>query len=131
MERVFPERAMRVLQQAHDIALTIEEANYFIDFLEAIFKLSDKIDELKILHKTVLNFEEACSYLSISQSHLYRLTSQKQIPHFCPQGKKLYFKRDEIDNWLLRNRRSSADEIEKQLQTMLFVGDVNKPKLQS
>ena len=60
----------------------------------------------------MLNFEEACSYLSVSPSYLYRLTSQKLIPHFCPQGKKLYFMRDEIDTWLLRNRRSSADEID-------------------
>lgn len=112
MERISPERIMRVLQ-AHDVILSIEEANYLIDFSEAILKLADKLDELKILQKTVLNFEEACSYLSISQSHLYRLTSQKLIPHFCPQGKKLYFKRDEIDTWLLRNRRYSADEIEK------------------
>ena len=77
-------------------------------------KLGDKLDELRILQKTVLNFEEACSYLSMSQSHLYRLTAQRLIPHFRPQGKKLYFKRDEIDTWLLRNRRSSTDEIERQ-----------------
>lgn len=113
MEKMSPESVMRVLQ-AHDVLLTIEEARFLIDFIEDFMKLSDKIDELKILQKTVLNFEEACRYLSISESHLYRLTSQKQIPHFCPQGKKLYFKRDEIDNWLLRNRRSSADEIERQ-----------------
>mgnify|MGYP002085181490 CR=1 FL=1 len=111
MERISPERVMRILQ-AHDVILSIEEANYLIDFSEAILKLADNIDELKILQKTVLNFEEACTYLSISQSHLYRLTAQRLIPHFCPHGKKLYFKRDEIDTWLLRNRRSSADEID-------------------
>ena len=41
------------------------------------------------------------------------MTSSKSIPHFCPQGKKLYFKRVELDEWLMRNRQSSADEIEK------------------
>lgn len=43
---------------------------------------------------------------------MYKLTSQKLIPHFCPQGKKLYFKREELDHWLLRNRQDSSDEIE-------------------
>ncbi|WP_332912625.1 helix-turn-helix domain-containing protein [Algoriphagus boritolerans] len=38
--------------------------------------------------KTVLNFNEACKYLDVSPSHLYKLTSTKHIPHFCPQGKK-------------------------------------------
>jgi len=40
------------------------------------------------------------------------MTSHKLIPHFCPQGKKLYFKRAELDEWLLRNRQSSTEEIE-------------------
>ena len=40
------------------------------------------------------------------------MTSKKQIPHFCPQGKKLYFKRAELDEWLLRNRKDSLDNIE-------------------
>lgn len=111
MDRISPEKVVRLLQ-AHNVILSIEEANYLIDFSEAILKLADKFNELKILHKPVLNFEEACIYLSVSQSHLYRLTAQRLIPHFCPQGKKLYFKRDEIDTWLLRNRRSSADEID-------------------
>ena len=102
MDRISPERIIKILQ-AHDVILSIEEANYLIDFSEAIMKLADKLDEQRILQKTVLNFEEACTYLSMSQSHLYRLTAQRLIPHFCPQGKKLYFKRDEIDTWLLRN----------------------------
>jgi len=44
---------------------------------------------------------------------LYKLTSTKHIPHFCPQGKKLYFKREELDTWLQRNRKSAADEIDQ------------------
>lgn len=107
MDRISPERVMKILR-AHDVILSIEEANYLIDFSEAILKLADNIGELQILQKTVLNFEEACTNLSISQCHFYRLKAHRLIPHFCPQGKKLYFKRDEIDTWLLGNRRSSA-----------------------
>jgi len=66
-----------------------------------------------LLKKEVLNFNEAAKYLDISNSHLYKLTSQKKIPHFCPQGKKLYFNRVEIDEWLQQNRQSSSDEIEQ------------------
>ena len=70
------------------------------------------LQDQNLLKKEVLNFNETCKYLDISASHLYKLTSQKQIPHFCPQGKKLYFKRTELDNWLLRNRKDSTDDIE-------------------
>ncbi|HEU4575740.1 MAG TPA: helix-turn-helix domain-containing protein [Chitinophagaceae bacterium] len=71
------------------------------------------LSEQSLLQKQVLNFNEACQYLDISQSHLYKLTSTKQVPHFCPQGKRLYFKRTELDEWLQRNRKSAADEIDQ------------------
>ncbi len=80
--------------------------------LEKLEKLEQRIGEQNLLMKEVLNFNDACSYLDISASHLYKLTSQKSIPHFCPQGKKLYFNRAELDEWLQRNRQSSTDEIE-------------------
>mgnify|MGYP000060528585 FL=1 len=80
--------------------------------LEKLEKLEQRIGEQNLLMKEVLNFNDACNYLDISASHLYKLTSQKSIPHFCPQGKKLYFNRAELDEWLLRNRQDSTDEIE-------------------
>jgi excisionase family DNA binding protein len=80
--------------------------------LEKLEKLEQRIGEQNLLMKEVLNFNDACSYLDISASHLYKLTSQKSIPHFCPQGKKLYFNRAELDEWLQRNRQTSTDEIE-------------------
>ncbi|MFT3846810.1 MAG: helix-turn-helix domain-containing protein [Lacibacter sp.] len=81
--------------------------------LDKLTEIANKLDEQNLLQKTVLNFNEACKYLDVSPSHLYKLTSTKNIPHFCPQGKKLYFKREELDNWLQRNRKSAADEIDQ------------------
>ena len=81
--------------------------------LDKLTEIANKLDEQNLLKKTVLNFNEACKYLDVSPSHLYKLTSTKQIPHFCPQGKKLYFKREELDNWLQRNRQSTLDEMEQ------------------
>lgn len=60
----------------------------------------------------MLDFEEASRYLRLSESHLYKLTSLRQVPHYCPQGKKLYFDREELDWWLLRNRRVTKYEID-------------------
>ena len=82
--------------------------------LERLSQIEQKIDEQNLLKKEVLTFQDACKYLDISASHLYKLTSQKQVPHFFPQGTKLYFNRAELDEWLQRNRQSSTDEIEKE-----------------
>ena len=88
--------------------------------MEILIQKLDKIVELlesqKLVHKTVINFNEACLYLDISSSHLYKLTSARQIPHFCPQGKKLYFKREELDQWLQRNRQNTVQEIEANVE---------------
>lgn len=80
--------------------------------LEKLAQLEGKIEEQNLLQKEVLTFNDVCKYLDISSSHLYKLTSQKQIPHFCPQGKKLYFNRTEIDQWLMRNRQETTEDIE-------------------
>jgi excisionase family DNA binding protein len=82
--------------------------------LKELNELKRLISEQNLLKKDVLNFSEACQYLDISESHLYKLTSRKQIPHFCPQGKKLYFNRQELDCWLQQNRQNTNDEIEKE-----------------
>ena len=80
--------------------------------LVKLAQLEGKIEEQNLLQKEVLTFNDVCKYLDISSSHLYKLTSQKQIPHFCPQGKKLYFNRTEIDQWLMRNRQETTEDIE-------------------
>lgn len=80
---------------------------------EALNKIG-KLDELKqrlltleknlYLSKKVLTFEEACSYMSISESLLYKLTAAKEVPHYKPRGKMLYFDKEELDSWLLQNK---------------------------
>lgn len=81
--------------------------------LQKLTNIETMLQEQNLLKKEVLNLNEAAAYLDISASHLYKLTSQKQIPHFCPQGKKLYFNRVELDQWLQRNKQHSEDEIDQ------------------
>lgn len=99
------------------ILMHMQEQNLILDKLTEI---ANKLDEQNILQKTVLNLSEAAKYLDISESHLYKLTSTRQIPHFCPQGKKLYFRREELDQWLQRNRQSSTDEIDREATNYLI-----------
>jgi len=87
---------------------------------QELVHLQQLIREQSLLQKEVLNFKEACQYLGVSQSHLYKLTSSKSIAFFCPQGKRLYFKRNELDTWLLRNRSATKNEIDQQAADYLL-----------
>ncbi len=63
-------------------------------------------------YKEVMNLNQLCDYLELSKSHIYKLTSTQEIPHYKSGGKKLYFNKYEIDKWVLKNRVDTNDEIE-------------------
>ena len=72
----------------------------------------DRIERLLTNSKDVLTFEEACEYMGVSRSFLYKLTSRRQIPHSKPNGKMIFFEKKKINTWLLQNRRRSNTESE-------------------
>ncbi|GAA4769305.1 helix-turn-helix domain-containing protein [Flavobacterium columnare] len=90
------------------------------NILEKLERIEKLLETQQAMQKQVLNFNDACIYLELSQSHLYKLTSTGSIPHYKPNGKKLYFNRQELDNWLLRNRSNSIDEIEQEAANYLI-----------
>ena len=91
-----------------------------VKIIERLERIEKLLVEQQTLQKQVLNFNETCQYLELSQSHLYKLTSTGAIPHYKPNGKKIYFQREELDHWLLRNRMDSQDEIAQQAADYLI-----------
>ncbi|MFW5762237.1 MAG: helix-turn-helix transcriptional regulator [Cyclobacteriaceae bacterium] len=80
--------------------------------LQTIDERLKNIENALLSNKKVLNFAETAIYTGLSKSHLYKLTSTGGIPCYKPQGKFIYFDRDELDAWMLRNRRATNEEIE-------------------
>lgn len=82
--------------------------------------LSNKLDHIAELTligaKTVLNIDEAALFTGLSVGHIYRLTSGKKIPHFKKQ-RKLYFKKAELEAWMLDNKILTDDEIQGKAST--------------
>ena len=74
----------------------------------------NRIEQLIISNKKVLTFDEACDYTGLSRSYLYKLTSSGTIPHSKPNGKIIFFEKEKLDKWLLKNARKSTDEIEEE-----------------
>jgi excisionase family DNA binding protein len=83
------------------------------DIIVELQTLKSLIIAQGILKKDVLKFDEACSYSGISKSHMYKLTSGGRIPFYKPGGKLVFFKRSELDEWLLQNRSSTQEELDK------------------
>jgi excisionase family DNA binding protein len=77
------------------------------------------IESLLLSQKVVLNFNEVATYTGLSKSYLYKLTSSAGIPCYKPQGKQIYFNKQEIDQWLLQNRKATNIELENQASTFV------------
>jgi len=75
--------------------------------LKKLDNIETMLQQQNINTKEVLSFSEASILLDVSHSHLYKLTSTKQIPHYCPQGKKLYFERAELLQWMKKTHIKS------------------------
>ena len=82
------------------------------DNLTEINARLERIENLLVLNKTVLNMREAAILTGLSLSHLYKLTSTNGIPCYKPTGKAIYFNREELEAWMLRGRKATAEEIE-------------------
>ena len=79
-------------------------------------KIADEVAE-KIIFTTkeVLTLHEVSAYLGLSLSTIYRMTSKREIPHYKPTGKIVYFDRKEIDEWAKANRIATANEIQDKI----------------
>lgn len=68
----------------------------------------EHIRALAVPAKEIMTVSDCALYTGLSTSYIYKLTHRKEIPFFKPMGKRIYFKRSEIDQWLLRNRQGNA-----------------------
>jgi len=64
--------------------------------------------------KEIVGIEEASRITGYSKKYLYKLTSEKRIPHYKPQGGKIYFRIDELETFLLRGRVFADYEVAEQ-----------------
>lgn len=88
-----------------------------------LIQIKELIDEqLKTFvlgQKTIFTLDELSDYLGLKPSYIRKMTSNKEIPHYKPSGKKLYFRREEIDEWVLSARVSTAEEIRSEARGRL------------
>ena len=65
-----------------------------------------KIENSMYITKEMLTTTEVAEYLGVSQSQIYKLTMNMEIPHYKPKGKTIYFDRKKIVRWMRSNHFS-------------------------
>ena len=91
------------------------------EILEAYKSLSARVEILEQqAGKTTLLIGDVATMTGMSKSTIYKLTCTNQIPHYKPNGKHVYFERDEIVAWMKRGRVQTNEEA-AQMETMYNV----------
>lgn len=83
----------------------------------------EKLNHLEKLiksNKRVLTVIDLSDYCGFSKSHIYKLVARREIPYSKPYGKTLFFDKDKIDEWLLKNASSSKQETKEKAQIYIF-----------
>lgn len=80
------------------------------DIIDERFKT---IEDTLYTNKDILNMKEVCLFLDISQSMLYKLTCNEEIPHFKPRGKMIFFEKKELIKWIKKNGKHSSGKNRK------------------
>ena len=98
------------MTQQKSVQMDSELAKYVAELEKRVRNLEDKFDS----GKEVLTLQEAAQYMGIARSSLYKMTSNQTIPFYRPNGKLIFFERDDILSWIRRNRVFSTEEIEEE-----------------
>lgn len=78
-----------------------------------ILEKLERIEQLTLLGaKDVFNMDDLVAYTGLTKGYLYRLVSERAIPYYKGNGKMNYFRRDDINAWLLRNRIMTQEEFD-------------------
>ena len=88
------------MTQQNSVQMDSELAKYVAELEKRVRNLEDKFDS----GKEVLTLQEAAQYMGIARSSLYKMTSNQTIPFYRPNGKLIFFDKDDILTWIRRNR---------------------------
>ncbi|MDM1413262.1 helix-turn-helix transcriptional regulator [Myroides odoratimimus] len=108
-------RKENVVQLQQILLQTIEEFSAFKNqIIHQQRELKEAIGLNMIQQKEMLNVQELSEYIGMSTSSIYKLVYNNKIPNYKPNGKILYFDREEINTWLRQNKSQSITQIQQQ-----------------
>ena len=81
----------------------LEDAFKLLGSVEEVLNRIKCLEEWLFSGKDVLTLDEASVYLDASKSQLYKLTRTFAIPHYKPNGKTIYFSKEELVEWIKKH----------------------------
>lgn len=60
----------------------------------------------------MMTSDQAAEFLGVKKSYLFKLTFNRAIPYYKPFGKRLYFDKAELVDYIKRNRIATMEEID-------------------
>jgi excisionase family DNA binding protein len=61
----------------------------------------------------IMNISEVATYIKVAKTTIYGMTHRNTIPH-NKNGKKLYFKKSDLDEWIFSKRIKTNFDIERE-----------------
>ena len=58
-----------------------------------------------------LSVDEAAAFTGLSKNYIYKLIHQRKIPFFKPLGGRVFFKQEELESFIFRNRQAADYEL--------------------
>ena len=101
--------AVLTLERPIERIRSLEQKIDAVDKIAAIESCVKHLKDRIWAVKEILTTAEASAYLGLSESYIYKLTSSKQIPHYKPNGKLVYFNRRELCDWAMKNQVRTAE----------------------
>lgn len=89
--------------------------------------LRNEIRELRTIsllgQKDALDIDEAVLLTGLSKKTLYDMCTTRRIPHYKSKGgKKTYFKKSDLTEWMLHTRVETYNVIETEASKMAYLG---------
>jgi excisionase family DNA binding protein len=69
-----------------------------------------------------LNLKEAAAFLGLKPSYIYNLVHFGHLTAYKPSGKILYFKQEDLERFVFRNKKTANYELADQADRMLAGG---------
>ncbi len=103
----------KIFREAKEILLQIRDD---------VKDLKESIQLLAIASKEVLTIKDVALVTGYQESYIYKLSSQgnSNMPVYAPiEGGKLFFKKEELFEWLLSKKKKTAIDFENTITNCL------------
>lgn len=96
--------------------------NPFEIILEKLNSIEKAIEKLKTASnddEDFMNIDQVSSFIDLAKPSVYGLVNKRKIPHF-KSGKRLYFKKSDIVQWITSTKVSTKQEMEDKANEYIY-----------